>query len=119
MFNDKLSEALRDHACSMDTLTEHLKKEFEWRRSHSEFATKQDLKKLENKMSALTDELKQVKADIAEGSKELTERIKALEDSAANDTLSPETRTALDEVKEAAATLASIVPNPTPPVTPA
>lgn len=120
MFNKQLSEALRDHACSMDGLTEHLKKEFEWRRSHSEFATKQDLKKLENKMSALSEEFKKVKEDIIEGTTELSARIKALEDAGGVDTLSPEARTEWDAIKAAATTLASIVPNPpTTPETPA
>lgn len=43
MFNKDSSGAIRDHACSMDRLTEHLEKEFEWRKAHSDFATKHDL----------------------------------------------------------------------------
>lgn len=119
MFNKNLSEALRDHACSMDGLTEHLKEEFKWRKLHSEFATKQDLKRLENKMSALSEEFKKVKEDIVEGTTELSDRIKALEDAGGADTLSPEARTEWDAIKAAATTLASIVPNPAPEPPPA
>lgn len=50
MFNKELSGAIRDHACSMDRLTEHLEKEFEWRKSHLHLATKQDLKETEQRI---------------------------------------------------------------------
>lgn len=80
--------------------------------------TKSDLKETEKHiMSALTDEFQQIKDNILEGTTELTAKITALEASIGTDTLSPESRAILDDVKAAAATLASIVPNA--PTTPA
>ena len=73
------------------------------------------LKKLGTEiMAKLTEEFNQIKADILEGTTELSDRIKTLEDALAIGSLTAEQSAALDEVKAAAAALAAIVPNPVP-----
>lgn len=112
---DRLSASISQLTLEIFGLRLQIKEALGWLKSHSSFITKNDLLELETRiMSALTEEFKQIKADIAEGTKELTEKITALETSLGNDTLSQESREALDEVKVVSATLASIVKNPDP-----
>lgn len=112
---DRLSASISQLTLEIFGLRLQIKEALGWLKSHSSFITKSDLLELEKKiMSALTEEFKKIKSDIAEGTTELTARIKDLETSLGNDTLSQESREALEEVKAAAVTLATIVPNPDP-----
>lgn len=53
---DGLAEALSDVVRAVQELTKQKKTEFEWLKSHFEFATKQDLKEMEKRiMSAISD----------------------------------------------------------------
>lgn len=130
---------------AIEASTEQRNTEFEWRRSHSEFATKQDLDRMEHRMSskiadfaaaqanfntrqgAAIDQVVAATAGITADVQALKDKIQQLQDSAGQ--ITPEDQALLDQVQtqaeavsnklEQAGTALKGLDDATPPVVPA
>lgn len=125
--SERLAESISMLACAVREHTEHCKNEFEWYKSHTGFATKNDLLNLENRMAIKVSEIKtavaEIKANNAEAYAELGTRIadlqKQIDDLIAGNgdpsVTDAQFEADLQEARSQAAALAGIVPGtPTP-----
>lgn len=114
--NRKLEETLSELVCAILAATKERKEEFDWLRSHFEFATKQDLKEMEKrimskisefatKQNEFNDRIDTAVAGLQSDIDLLNEEIKKLQESPGE--ITPEDQASLDALEQRGAAIAA------------